>query len=127
MNNSNNNRTSFVMNEKFYMKIGSSWTLDLLYIVLISPLGFIGFILNLICFSVLIKMKIKSNKRIKIRLYDYLKIYSLNCSFICLIMGFLFMTYSPRFYSHTLSNVSKFFRCRIFGYGMLSLYFVNNL
>jgi hypothetical protein len=37
------------------------------------------------------------------------------------------MTYSPRFYSHTLSNVSKFFRCRIFGYGMLSLYFFNNL
>jgi hypothetical protein len=126
MNLTISNLTSFVIDEKFYKKIGSSWTLDLLNMAIIPPIGFIGFILNIICFGVLFKIKVKTNNGNNIKLYQYLKIYTLISSLICLIMGFYWATYSPRFYKYSLSYLSKFYRCRVIGYGLLSLYFFNN-
>ena len=124
MNYSNFSNSTFAIDENFYLKIGSTWTLDTIYLAIISPLGFIGFLLNMICFLTLVKINIKTND---IKLYEYLKVYSLNSACICLILGFSFTTLSPRYFTFFYSPFVKFYRCRIFGYLMVSLIFYNNL
>ncbi len=116
------NQTSYIIDEKFLLRIGSTWVIDTLYLIVISPMGFIGFILNLISFGVLTKVKIRDTK-----IYEYLKIYSLNSSLICLSFGFMFSSHSPRYFSDFTDELAKIFKCRIFAYGMTSLYFFNNL
>ena len=116
------NQTGYIIDESFYLTIGSTLAIDTLYLMVISPMGFIGFILNIISFGVLYKVKIKETK-----LYEYLKIYSLNSSLICLSFGFLFSSHSPRFFPDFTDYLVKIFKCRIFAYGMISLYFFNNL
>ena len=116
------NQTGYIIDEKLYKRIGSTWVIDGFYLAVISPIGLIGFILNLVSFGVLCKVKIKETK-----LYQYLKIYSLNSSLICLICGLLFTTYSPRYFPDFTNYLVKIFRCRVYGYGMLSLFFFNNL
>jgi hypothetical protein len=119
--NFSSNQTRYIVDEKFYQRVGSNWVTDTIYVAVISPMGFIGFMLNLLSFGILMRIKIKETK-----LYDYLKIYSLSSSLICLICGFLF-TYAPRYFLDFTNYLAKVFKCRIFGYGVLSLYFFNNL
>jgi hypothetical protein len=116
------NPSKFVIDENFYKKIGSTWIIDSIYLAIISPIGFIGFILNLFCFAILCKIKIKETK-----IYEYLKIYSLNSSLICLTFGFFFMSHSPRYFKDFTNYYVKFFVCRLFAYGTISLYFFNNV
>ena len=120
----NNMNSTFEIDENFYLKIGSTWTLDTIYLAIISPLGFIGFLLNMICFLTLVKINIKTND---IKLYEYLKVYSLNSALICLILGFSFTTLSPRYFTYFYNPFVKFYICYIFGYIIVSLSFCNNL
>ena len=114
--------SKFIIDEAFYQRIGSTWVIDSIYLAVISPMGLIGFVLNLFCFGVLLKIKIKGTKT-----YEYLKIYSLNSALICLAFGFFFISNSPRYFKDFTNYYVKFFTCRIFGYGTISLYFFNNL
>ena len=122
MNSTNLSKFVFIVNEDFFLRIGSTWIIDSVYLAVISPIGFIGFLLNLLCFFVLLKIKIKETN-----VYEYLKIYSLNSSLICLTFGFLFLSHSPRYFNDFNNYYVKIFKCRIFGYGTISLYFFNNL
>ena len=116
-----NSTISFELNESILVRIGSTWILDSIYMFIISPLGLIGFALNLICFIVLIQIKVKETK-----LYELLRVYSLNSSIICLICGFMFISYSPRYFKHFADYFAGFYRCRVFIYGVMSLYFFGN-
>jgi hypothetical protein len=116
------NNSNFLIDEKFYLKIGSSWTLDTIYLIIISPLGFFGLFFNLICFWILFHIKIK-----EVKLYQYLKVYSLCSGFICLILDFAFLTYSSRYFQDFYHPFVKIYRCRIYGYLMICLSFFSNL
>lgn len=109
------------LNESFYLRMGSTWLIDGIYIFLIAPIGITGFILNMT--SLIIYCKLINNAN----LYKYLIMYSLNGSLICLISSFLFLTYSPRYIDYFLSPSIKIYRCRVLGYGIVSLYFFGNL
>jgi hypothetical protein len=114
-----NNKT---INNEFFEKMGSTWLLDGLFIYVSSPIAFIGFLLNLLSFAILLRIKIKSTK-----LYKYLKVYSLNSSLICLILIFGFVGLSPRYFPFFNHYLSKFYRCKIFGFIFTTLYFFANV
>lgn len=79
------------LNENFYIKYGSTWTIDSIYLFIISPIGFIGFILNIL--SLIVIFKINDNSA----LYKYLKVYCLISIVICFLAIFTFYVYSPRY------------------------------
>jgi hypothetical protein len=112
-------RHANTFNESFYAKIGSTWFLDGTFAYLISPMGFIGFFLNIICLLIFFKVKIKSKNE---NLVKYLRIYSIVSSFICLIMGFTFIAFSPRYFSYIFEKYSAYFKCKIFNYLLGCLY-----
>ena len=124
MNFSNLSDINYDLSEKFYIRIGSTWVIDSIYIFIIAPMGFIGFMLNFVTLIVMSKIKIKQTK-----LYDYLILYSLNSCLICFIIGFLFLSYSPRYFNQYVftSDIVKFYRCRVFIYGVMCLYFFGNI
>ena len=72
----------------FNERIGSTWLLDSIYLFIITPIGFIGGILNLFSLFIMTKIKIKKTK-----LYQYLKFYSLNGSLACFTCAFVFLSY----------------------------------
>ena len=116
------NQTQFLFDENFLFKIGSSWALDSVYALIISPCGLIGFVLNLIAFATLLNIKIKESK-----LYDYLKLYSFSSACICIILSLTLFGHSPKYFRDFTHPIVKFYRCRIFGYLMMCLFFFNNL
>ncbi len=94
------------LTEEFYLKIGSTWIADSINMFLVSPIGFIGFVLNFLSFRILLKINIRSSK-----LYDYLRVYTLNSLLICFILTFWFIGYSPRLFIYFNTMYAKFFRC----------------
>ena len=118
------NQTEYLVDENLFLRIGSSWALDTIYVVVIAPLGFIGILFNLICFCTLHKIKVKIKE---IKLYKYLKVYSLAGVASCLILGLAFMTYSPRYFKDFIHPIVKFYRCHIITYVMICFFFYINL
>jgi hypothetical protein len=125
MNQSENSNISnfvLVLDEAFYLQIGSTWTFDSIYLFVFTPLGLSAFILNLVSFFILNRIIINQTK-----LYKYLKVYSLNSCLISLILAFLFLCYSSRYFEFLREPLGKWYECRIVAYGLISLYFVYNL
>jgi hypothetical protein len=114
-----NQRFTNRLNESIYTKIGSTWFLDGTFVYLISPMGFIGFFLNIICLLIYFKIKIKLKSE---NLVKYLRIYSLVSSFICLIIGFTFIAFSPRYFFDLFEKYATYFKCKIFDYLLVCLY-----
>jgi hypothetical protein len=115
------NNTTLILNELFLFRIGSTWIIDGIYMFISLPVGMMGFILNIYSFSVLLKIKIKST-----RLYEYLRIYCLNSAVICLISGWGFLAYSPRFFPYFSFSVFKFYRCYVYNFVGTTFYFFGN-
>ncbi len=65
----NSNSTNFI-NELYLTQIGSTWILDSLYLFLLSPISFIGFILNLNCLRAIFK-----KRKHKIAVFSYMYIH----------------------------------------------------
>ena len=88
------------LSESFYLKIGSTWTFDSIYIHFISPLSFIAMILNMLSLFIITKIRIKNAT---VNFYEYLKVNLINGIVMCLIGGFVFVGYSPRYFPLSLS------------------------
>lgn len=112
---------SYNLTDSFYESIGSNWIIDTLFLTLI-PFGCLGFILNLISLIVLNNINIKNTK-----LYEYLKIYTLNSMFGCLLVMFSFYSYTPRYFNFSLSFPARFNRCVLFYFMYSTLYFYDNI
>ncbi len=112
----------FNKSEAFYLKIGSTWTLDGLYAFLLTPVSFAGLILNLTSIYLLFKINISST-----RLYKYLRMYTVNSALICLILGFSFISWSPRFFPYFTEYYAKIFRCYLYNPLINTLFFLGNL
>jgi hypothetical protein len=110
------------INDHFFNKMGSTWLLDSLFFYVSSPIAFIGFLLNLLSFAILCKIKIKSTK-----LYKYLRVYSINSSFICFILMFGFVGLSPRLFPFFNHYLSKFYRCKLIGFIFTTIYCFGNV
>jgi hypothetical protein len=110
------------LTEEFYQTIGSTWIIDGINFYLVSPIGLIGFLLNLSGLCIMLKIHVNTTK-----LYIYLRYYCLNSALICLICGFTFVAYSPRYFSYFNNYYAIFYRCRIFNFVASSLYFYGNI
>ena len=115
-----NQRNISINLEQIYLKIGSSWTLDSIYIFAIAPLGFFGVLSNIISAFIFFKIE-NSNFNI------YLRAYSINGCFICFIGGILFIGYSPRYIPFFLDSFAQIIRCKLFTFVGPSLYMFGNI
>ena len=111
------------LSQVFYADIGSTWILDSINIYLVSSIGFIGCVLNLLCFVIF--SKIQSSH---VNLYFYFKAKSVISSMQCLIIMFKFISFSPR-YMHMIavSTFASIYRCTITSYIYTSLVFIINV
>jgi hypothetical protein len=92
----------FNTSKEFYEKIGSTWTLEALYLFLMTPIALTSIFLNV--FRVYLQLEIK-----------YLRVYSLNAALICAILGFSFVSWSPKnLFPNWVKYYAKMFRCYLF-------------
>ena len=108
--------------EMLYIKIGSTVTLDLLYLFIISPLGFFGFFLNILSFIIISKIQVK-----KIQLKIFFQAYTFASSLTCLLPAFLFLTRSPRYVQTFKSYYSGIYRCKIMPFNLTTFFLINLL
>jgi hypothetical protein len=114
-----NNQTDILL---FNERIGSTWLLDSIYMFIITPIGFIGGLLNLFGLFILSKIKTKRTK-----LYQYLKFYSINGSLACFACAFVYLSYSPKYYPYYYSYISRVYRAYIHTAVSTTLYFISDL
>jgi hypothetical protein len=93
--------------EIILIKIGSTWLLDTCYLYLMTILGFIGVILNILSLYVL--FRINENHVI----YKYYRVYTFNSILICTIIMLHFYTRTPRYFEFALTYGAGVYRCRI--------------
>jgi hypothetical protein len=105
----------------FYYNIGSTKINDTLYLTLI-PFGLFSVCLNIISFVSFLKIKIKSTK-----MYDYLRVYTLNSCVFCLIGMFSFLPFTSRYFKLTGNYYVSIFHCLFTNYIAVNLYFYGNL
>ena len=114
------------LNELFYLKLGSTWTLDSMYLFLMGPLGLLGFFLNLISYF---KIKNISPNRnaFNLTLKKYLKIYTMNSSMICLIFSLCAIFRAPRYFDLAQNYVGSLFNCKIIPWLTVTIFFYINI
>lgn len=105
------------INEPFLIS-GSYLPIDSIYLFFISPLSFIGLILNMLSFYVIVKINIKN-----IMIYKYLKVYCINSGVICLISSLSFYVYSPRLVGIYLDLFARVLKVIKFYY-IIFIYFI---
>lgn len=109
--------------EELYLRLGSTWFIDSIYLFIIPVFSFIGFLLNFSCYFAFISYIDVDNSR----LHKYLTIYSFNSSILCLIHVFTFLTFSPRYFQHSFWYFTKFYRCKVLAYFSICLCFFGNI
>jgi hypothetical protein len=112
-----------ISNETFLIKYGSTWVVDSFYLFLITPSGYLGFILNML--SIFILYKIPSQQSTV--LYKYLIVYCFNNQILCLTGGLSFYVYSSRYIGVKLDKFAKFYYCGIVNWVSITFYFFGNL
>ena len=75
---------------------GSTYSLDMLYICLLTPLSITGLFLNLLCFYVLAKAEFSN-----ILIFRYIKYHILISSVICVALSLLFLSHTIQIFSFT--------------------------
>ena len=111
------------LSELFFINIGSSWTIDAIYLFAIVPLAFIGLVFNLIS-CILLTLSKKLNN---IGLYRYIIAYTLNNVFVCFVNLFSFCSLAPRFVHFFYSPASRLHRCFIVSYLIPTFIFVGRV
>lgn len=119
----NGTKYNLELTEELFLRLGSSWTLDSIYLFVIPPLSVIGFFLNLSFFFGSIGLKDPTN----LNIYKYLIIYSFNSSILCFMYAFTFLTFSPRYFDMSFCYATKFYRCKILAYFSIVLSFFGNM
>ena len=119
MNISNDFR--IILTDEFFRRIGSNWILDIIYLIVLTPLSFISCFLNLFSIFILSKIKIKQTK-----LYKLLMVYCLNSFIISFLFAFIFTGYSPRLFEYFYLFI-RIYRCRIMVYVAICLYLFSNI
>ena len=117
-----NNSSIQIIDDNFYVQMGSTWILDSIYLIVIIPLGVIGLISNIFNFYVIFRINVN------ISTYKYLKVYCLNSSLIGFISIFtLYGNFTIRFTGIKTDLFARIYRCFIVNYVATSLYFYGNM
>lgn len=116
---SNETNISFDL-ELIYLKIGSSWTLDTIYLYFVTFMGLFGFVTNIVNIFVLFQIE-NSNFN------TYLQAYSINSCIISFIGGLLVIPYSPRYIPFFSESYAQIIRCKLFTFVGPSLYMFGNI
>ena len=94
MNSSNStDNESYYSIDYWLTTYASTWVFDSIYLFVITPLGILGFISNILCFYIL-RNKEFENKSI----FGYFKVISINSSILCLIQATLFTSLTYRYF-----------------------------
>jgi hypothetical protein len=109
---------SIFQNELYLNRIGSTWLTDSLYLFFILPLLIIGVILNSLSFYILLQI---DSKKAPTRVFDYLRVYSLNSAFIAFMTLFSIYSYAPRYLIAANYYMARVLRCRIIFFMVMSL------
>ena len=112
------------LSELFYLRIGSTWTYDSIYLFFIAPLSFAAMMLNAFSLFVITKIRIKNST---IKFYEYLKIDLINGIVMCLLGLTAFVGYSPRYFQFSLSLIGRVYKCFIFNILGSTIYLFSNL
>jgi hypothetical protein len=104
--------------EIFLIRLGSTWTLDSLYVYMNTPFGFLAFILNVLSFITLRKINFKS-KNLKIYLLAY-SICLLTPSFFTM---FSLFSHAPRYINFSFNYFIGIYRCKLIYWISPSFYF----
>ena len=86
MNSTNNSSESYFSKEHWYALFGSTPLLNAIFLYLVTPFAILGVFANILSFYILGSEKLKT-----IPLYSYLRVYSINSLFICLMESIFFI------------------------------------
>ena len=121
MNNQTANNQTLLIKSIYYMIVGSTWTYDSIYLFLVTPMGFLGLLLNLIAFGIFISKRFRSQP-----LFKYLQVYTFNSLILSATFSLSFLI-SPRYFfdlSH--STLARIFKCYLVPSVIVSLVFYFN-
>jgi hypothetical protein len=107
--------------EMLMFQIGSTWTLDSLYIYLNTSIGLLGAILNSL--SLFVLFRIKENQAF----YKYMKLYTFNGICVCLLVFAYSFSRSPRYLSFGFSLGSSIIRCYLSNSIFFMVQFANSI
>ena len=91
-----------------FQQIHSSWTLDTMFLFVLSPLGALSFILNIVCFVTLWQIRDRESNKV---IYQYLRIYTFNSVLGTLVPTCSFLGFSPHYFLFSLDLVARYYRC----------------
>ena len=117
--NSTINKT-FLGLDYWYNLLGSKPIFELIYVFALTPLCFVAFLLNLLTFLIINKIKFK-----KSTFYSYTKFYLLNSSILSLILMTLFVSATYRIFDFTNSYGTVFYGCYIY-YFLLPVFYLSS-
>ena len=109
------------MSQMFYANIGSSWFDDALFLFVLTPLGFVGLVLNVISLIVFCNIV---NRHLPI--YSYLRTIAAISSAECLLLTFQFIAYSPR-YIDLFNLFERVYECFLVNYALVTMFFIVNV
>lgn len=98
------------IDEKVYLRIGSTWFYDGFYLYLVLPWCILNFFLNVFTFVTLRQIKVTKNTK---NLYIYLKVYVICCAIMSLGGSTMFISFSPRYVPFGISYFARLLRCQI--------------
>ena len=99
ISNSSNQSEIYLTKTEWFEVFGSSFTRDIIFLFITTPISFIGFILNIISCAILSKRAFE-----KCDVYSYMRMYSFNSTFINLFSVFLFTVHCYNFFEFTYSS-----------------------
>jgi hypothetical protein len=103
------NETSLMLIwERLLFQMGSTVLLDTLYVYLITPIGLLGFILNLISLIILCKLNSKQT------VYIYFKVYTIVGMLVCATLMLMLFVRAPRYLRTVFTYLGSIYRCKIF-------------
>lgn len=94
--------------EIFYLKLGSTWLLDTIYLYIIGPLAFVGFVLNYFSYSAFHKIRFRN-----VALKKYLEVYTISCFILCFILMFCVLFRTPRYFNLQQNYFASIYNCKV--------------
>lgn len=116
------NRTSYLTKDVWFEIFGSNMILDSLYIYLMTPVSFIGFLLNLLSFYIFTKNRFDSTP-----IFAYFKVYTINSSIICLLSSTYFVIVTYKYFEFSNTFESRVYGCYVYIPILTTAYFYSGV
>ena len=112
---------TYLSREDWFEVYGSIRILDYLTLYLMVPISLIGFLINWLCFFILNKQIFKAKQ-----IFNYLKVYVINSSFICLLSATHFIAATKIFFEFTNTYEACSYGSNAYAYLLSASYFYSS-